>query len=78
MSDAWKPLSLSLVIDEAEKLNDLAQDAEPEIRAAAAALLQSVIRQNEPYGDTHMDIQSGVTGACMDLGHWENRPPPPN
>ena len=70
--------SLSLVRDEAEKLNEMAQDAEPEIRAAAAALLQSVIREDEPYGDTHMDIQRGVIGACRAKGHWEDRPPPRN
>ena len=70
--------SLSLVRDEAEKLNELSQEAEPEIRAAAAALLQSVIREDEPYGDTHMDIQRGVIGACRAKGHWEDRPPPRN
>ena len=68
--------SLSLVRDEAERLNQLARDAEPEIGDATGALLESVNQQNEPYGDTHMDIQNGVMGACMNLGYWEERPPP--
>ena len=68
--------SLSLVRDEVERLNQLARDAEPEIGDATGALLESVNQQNEPYGDTHMDIQNGVMGACMNLGYWEERPPP--
>ena len=69
---------LSSTRDEAEKLNELAQDAEPEIKAAAATLLQSVIRLDEPFGDEHSDIRRNVNQVCGDLGYWEDRPPPRN
>ena len=71
-------MSLSLVREEAEKLDELAQETEPGIKTAAAALLESVIRENEPHGDTHMPIQLDVVGACLIAGHWEVRRPPPN
>ena len=61
--------------EETEKVRELAQDAEPEIRAAGIALLtQTKEDYDDPYGKAVFDAQNQMIGACSKHGYWEDRP----
>ena len=63
------------VQEETEKVWELAQDAEPEIRAAGDALLtQTTQDYNDPYGDAVSDAHTQMIRACKVHGYWEDRP----
>ena len=63
------------VQEETEKVWELAQDAEPEIRAAGDALLTQTRQDyNDPYGDAVSDAHTQMIGACSRHGYWEDRP----
>ena len=63
------------VQEETEKVRDLAQDAEPEIRAAGTELSAKTTQDyDDPYGDAVFDAQTQMIRACKTHGYWEDRP----
>ena len=64
------------VQEETEKVRELAQDAEPEIRAAGDALLTQTRQDyNDPYSEGVVDnAWSKMIRACKTHSYWEDRP----
>ena len=63
------------VQEETEKVRELAQDAEPEIRAAGTELSAKTTQDYvDPYSEAVVDAQTQMIGACSKHGYWEDRP----